>query len=187
MSSGQNGAMPINCFALVTYISGELGAFLDELRCDLVPSCMPKAHVTILPPRPLGAPTALAIDELNAEIADLAAFEVEATSVQIFQNTSVIYIDLGNGRDALRDIHEKLNTGHLAFGEPFEYHPHITVAQELRTEQVGELRAEATRRWTEYRGTRRFPVESMTFVQNTSNNRWLDLAHWSLGAVPSVR
>ena len=35
MSGGNNGAVPINCFALVTYIPGPLGEFLDQLRREL--------------------------------------------------------------------------------------------------------------------------------------------------------
>ncbi|HEX8985685.1 MAG TPA: hypothetical protein VF767_09645, partial [Bryobacteraceae bacterium] len=97
MISGDHGAMPINSFALVTYIPGELGAFLDELRRDLVPACMPRAHVTILPPRPLSAPKELAVEELDAEIRELASFEIEARSVDVFWKTSVIFLALGTG------------------------------------------------------------------------------------------
>ena len=40
-------------FALVAYIPDPLGRFLDDLRVELTPDCKPRAHVTILPPRPL--------------------------------------------------------------------------------------------------------------------------------------
>jgi 2'-5' RNA ligase len=187
MLCGDDGAQPINCFALVTYIPGELGAFLDDLRRDLVPGCLPRAHVTVLPPRTLAGPTELAVEELDREIKDLAAFEIESRAVEVFEETSVIYIGLGSGRGELRRIHDILNAGQLRYQEPFPYHPHITVAQEFQREQVEELKQEAQRRWAEYKGNRNFPVESITFVQNTSRNRWLDLAHWTLGAVPTVR
>jgi 2'-5' RNA ligase len=187
MLSGDDGARPINCFALVTYIPGELGAFLDELRRDLVPGCIPRAHVTILPPRPLAAPTGLAIEELGAEIRDLAAFEIETRTIEVFGETSVIYIGLGSGLTELERMHDILNAGQLRFDEPFPYHPHVTVAQEIRPEQVQELREEAVRRWAAYKGSRTFAMDSITFVQATSCNRWLDLAHWTVGAVPTAR
>jgi len=176
MSSGNNGAVPINCFALVTYIPGLLGEFLDHLRRELVPACVPRAHVTILPPRPVLAPTGAAVEQLNEWIAD-----------EIFETTSVIYIGLGGGREELKRIHDRFNSGPLGFAEPFGYHPHVTLAQELTADQVARTREEAKRRWAEYKGERTFRVETITFVQSTSDNRWLDLAHWTLGAVPTAR
>jgi len=187
MISGDHGAIPINSFALVTYIPGELGVFLDELRLDLVPACMPRAHVTILPPRPLSAPKELAVEELDGEIRELSSFDIEALSVDVFWKTSVIFIKLGKGAGEMTRVHNLLNKGKLFYDEPFEYHPHITLAQEILPEQVEGLRQEASRRWAAYSGPRTFTVESLTFVQNTSRNRWLDLAHWTLGAVPTAR
>ncbi|HVX66407.1 MAG TPA: 2'-5' RNA ligase family protein [Bryobacteraceae bacterium] len=187
MLCGDDGAQPVNCFALVTYIPGELGAFLDDLRRELVPGCLPRAHVTVLPPRALAGSTPQAIEVLDREIKDMAAFEIETRSVEVFEATSVIYIGLGTGLGELRRIHDVLNTGPLRYAEPFPYHPHITVAQEFEPSQVDVLKREAQRRWAEYTGKRSFPVESITFVQNVSGNRWLDLAHWTLGAVPTAR
>ncbi len=187
MSGGNNGAVPINCFALVTYIPGPLGEFLDHLRRELVPACVPRAHVTILPPRPVLAPTRTAVEQLSEWIAGVTTFEIETRQVEIFETTSVIYINLGGGRRELEEIHNRLNAGHLGFSEPFGYHPHITLAQELSPDQVARVREEAERRWAEYEGPRTFPAEKVTFVQNTSDNRWLDLAHWTLGAVSTVR
>jgi hypothetical protein len=55
----QQGAIPaeerLNVFALVIYIPGPLGLYLDELRRDLVPDYDPHAHVSVLPPRTLAA------------------------------------------------------------------------------------------------------------------------------------
>jgi 2'-5' RNA ligase len=187
MSSGNNGAVPINCFALVTYIPGLLGEFLDRLRRELVPACVPRAHVTILPPRPVLVPTGAAVEQLNEWIADVPAFDIETREIEIFETTSVIYIGLGGGREKLKRIHDRFNSGHLGFAEPFGYHPHVTLAQDLTPDQVAWTHAEAKRRWAEFKGERTFKVETITFVQNTSDNRWLDLAHWTLGAVPTAR
>jgi 2'-5' RNA ligase len=183
MSCGDDGAVPINCFALVTYIPDPLGEFLDHLRRELIPGCLPRAHVTILPPRPVLAPTGEAVARLNEWLADLEAFEIEAGKVEVFESTSVIHIGLGRGRDALKSMHGQLNAGPLEFAEPFEYHPHITLAQDFDPQQVPRLLQDAKRRWAEYAGPRVFPVETITFVQNTTLNRWIDLAHWTVGAV----
>jgi 2'-5' RNA ligase len=187
MNSGSGGGNPVNCFALVTYIPEPLGSFLDVLRRELVPGCAPRAHVTILPPRTLSVPTPIVVEELNSEIADLTPFEVQLQEVEIFDRTSVIYIELGAGQAELRKIHDRLNKGPLFFKEPFPYEPHITLAQELKPEQVDAVFEEASRQWAEFTYARSFPVETITFVQNTDSNSWLDLAHWTLGAVPSIR
>ena len=42
----------------------------------------------------------------------------------------------------------------------------------------------ARRRWAEFPYRRRFTVETLSFVQNTVQNNWIDLAHFSLNAVP---
>jgi 2'-5' RNA ligase len=187
MSCGNNGATGINCYALVTYIPARVGEFLDQLRCELVPTCLPRAHVTILPPRPVSEPTAAALEQLDIRMAEAPAFEIEVRQVEVFSNTSVIYLGLGAGREELIRMHDQLNAGPLAFAEPFEYHPHVTLAQGIAGDEVLRIQEVATRRWAEFQGRRAFPVERVTFVQNTSDNRWLDLAHWTLGAVPTVR
>jgi 2'-5' RNA ligase len=187
MSSGSGDGLPINCFALVTYIPEPLSSFLDDLRRELSPGSLPRAHVTILPPRPLAVPSGEAIAEISKAISKMAAFEIEVCSVEIFQATSVIYISLGGGRGELQRIHDVLNTGALEFSEPFSYWPHLTLAQDIGPEQVASMMALAERRWAEYRGSHLIRVETLSFVQSTETGRWLDLAHWTLEPVPSVR
>jgi len=187
MYSRSEDGKPINCFALVTYIPEPLGSFLDVLRRDLVPGCLPRAHVTILPPRTISAPTPVVVEELNARIAELAPFELELGEVTMFEATSVIYIELKAGREELGRIHDILAQGPLDYKEPFGYEPHVTLAQELKPEEVSAVFEEARRQWAALAPARSFPVETMTFVQNAGGNSWLDLAHWTLGAVPSLR
>ena len=45
--------------------------------------------------------------------------------------TNVVFLEIGKGSAELRDMHRAMNRGALAFDEPFAYHPHITVAQEI--------------------------------------------------------
>jgi 2'-5' RNA ligase len=187
MESRNNGAQPVNSYALVAYIPAPLGRFLDELRCEIVPACVPRAHVTILPPRPLAVTAAEAWNQLSAKLRDFPAFEIECGEIEMFAATSVIYVAVKSGKQQLKQMHDLLNAGGLGFEEPFVYHPHITVAQELPSSDVAGAFEVARCRWADYRGSRTFPVEAITFVQNTSENRWLDLAHCVLGTPQPVR
>lgn len=177
----------VNNFALVTYIPDPLGRFLDDLRRELVPGFVPHAHVTILPPRSLAAPPEVAIEAVRRLIQDFAPFEIEAASAEVFPVSDVIYLGLGRGRREVLRMHEAMNVGPLFFDEPFEFHPHITLAQDLTHEQSVELAGIARRRWSEYPYQRAFPVESFSFVQSSKEKLWFDLARFELDPAPSVR
>jgi 2'-5' RNA ligase len=172
----------LNVFALVIYIPEPLGRFLDDLRRELVPHYNPHAHVSVLPPRPLAVPWQVASKEAEELTANWAPFSIELTDVTVFPLTGVVYIELGKGGDELGRMHAAMNTTALAFHEPFVYHPHITLAQELPIGTVAEVSEMAARRWREYPGKRSFCAEHAVFVQNTLSNCWIDLAEYSLGA-----
>src|SRR5580692_4864485 len=125
----------LNIFALVIYIPDPLGRFLDDLRRKLVPGCNPHAHVSLLPPRPLAVDWPVASNQVRDVLNRWTPFEVELASVEIFPVTDVIYIEVGRGAAELRRIHEAMNAGSLEFQDPFPYHPHITLAQELSAEK----------------------------------------------------
>ena len=173
----------LNLFALVSYVPDPLGRFLDDLRRELVPQDNPRAHVSILPPRPLMVDWLVASREVRA-LTDLATpFDIELLEVKVFPVTDVIYLELGSGASELRSLHNAMCQGALEFREPFSYHPHLTLAQEIANQEVEATRATAVRRWQEYRGARRFRVERVVLVQNTLTGCWIDLAEYSLGAV----
>ncbi len=174
----------INSFALVAYIPGDLARFLDDLRRELVPDYLPRAHVTILPPRPIDAGIGEAWEHIYGHLRDYPAFDVATGGVEVFLNTGVVYTALASGRREFREMHDALNEGPLHFIEPHSYHPHITLAQGLEQEEVQPVFEDAQARWAAYRGPRRFEVETVTFVQNTIDNRWVDLAEVRLGPVP---
>jgi len=186
-SNGRAAAIPLedrlNVFALVIYIPGPLGAFLDDLRRELVPHYNPHAHVSVLPPRPLSVGWQTASEQVRALSAAWQPFDVELTELDIFRVTDVIYLEVGAGAAELRRMHESVNTAALAFQDPFPYHPHVTLAQEVPHENVGEVFELARRRWRELRGTRSFRAERAVFVQNTVHNVWLDLADFALGSM----
>lgn len=176
--NGCNGVgTAINSFALISYLPEPLAGFLNSLRCELVPRCQAKTHVTVLPPRPLanGLPES-AWDSLNDALDGMPPFRVELASIEVFQGTNVIYLSVGAGYRELEKMHAALNRGALEFAEPFEYHPHVTLAQELRPEQVEMTLARARSRWREFPYSHSFLVDRLTFVQNTAENRWADLA-----------
>jgi 2'-5' RNA ligase len=189
--SGCNGeGEGINSFALVSYLPSPLGEFLDRLRMDLVCDCRAKAHVTILPPRPLLCPPPEAWRELAERLQDVPPFHVELGDVEVFPVTQVVYLSVIAGGAELKRLHETLNAGRLAFEEPFEYHPHVTLAQDLEvsgepSSGVAEVTELARARWHEFQHRRGFVVDKLTFVQNTLGNLWTDLNGFPL--VSSVR
>src|SRR6266566_1420154 len=182
-----NGEDLVNCFSLVTYIPDPLRKFLDDLRRELVPGCVPAAHLTILPPRPLSGTTAEAIETISSRISDFSPFEIETGDVLVFPISDVVYLSIKEGSKELLPMYKSLNVGPLEYQEPFPYHPHITLAQGLTRALSVELAAVARRRWSAYAYQRVFPVESLAFVQNTTRNLWVDLAHFQLHPAPSIR
>ena len=179
---------PVNCFALVNYIPGELGRFLNALRVELVAGCHAQSHVTLLPPRAIEAPTAEAWSAIQAVSETLPPFEVNLVDIEVFPGTNVIYLALGEGRSNLLSAHKDFCQGPLDNLEAFPYHPHVTLAQGLDPAQV-EVAAETARhRWREYAGPRNFLVNDLVFVQNTDTNDWIDLEQLQLStsaAIPS--
>ncbi|MCX6597549.1 MAG: 2'-5' RNA ligase family protein [Acidobacteria bacterium] len=172
----------INCFALVTYLPSPLGSFLNSLRQELVPTCHLRSHVTVLPPRQLPSCSA-GWDQLQRQLIDFEPVYVELDTIEVFPETSVIYVSIGCGRQQLIAMHQSLAQDDLAFCEPFVFHPHITLAQGLLGEQVEAGKELARHRWANFTGPRGFMLDAMTFVQNTVSNDWVDLGELSLGAV----
>lgn len=173
----------INSYAVVCYIPGALGEFITRLREDLVQGCVAQSHVTILPPRALFEPQ----DTLENSVVDLAAgcpsFEISMPSLAVFRQTSVVFAEIGSGYNQLIDMHRSFSVGPLAAEEPFEYHPHVTLAQGIPPEVVDEMFEMARRRWAEA-PVHSAMIENLTFVQNTIQNRWIDLVECELrGAI----
>lgn len=176
MYRSSNGVVPINSYALVTYTPDPLGSFLDHLRQELVVSCRIKSHVTLLPPRLLVSPVKLAWEQAQDRLRMEQAFEIGLGEVEVFPGTNVIYLAVTEGRIRLEELHSDLNTRHLGYDEPFEYHPHLTLAQALEPDQVDATLDLARRRWAEFTHARTFLVKTLTFVQNTVQNQWVDRA-----------
>jgi 2'-5' RNA ligase len=179
-----NGAERINLFAIVVYIPEPLATFLDDLRKELVSGCLPRAHVTILPPRPLSADLDAATSHARGVIAACAPFDIAAGEIEIFPESHVIYLGVKDGERELREMYRALSVGPLAFKEAFPYCPHITLAQGLTPNQVQPLYELARKRWAAYRHSRRLRAERACFVQSTIAATWIDLAEFRLSGVP---
>jgi 2'-5' RNA ligase len=173
----------LNVFALVIYIPDPLGRFLDDLRRELVPGCNPHAHVSVLPPRPLAVDWQVAREQVRVCAESWTPFDLELGRLRIFPVTNVIYIELGEGAPEMFRIHDAMNSQALAFDEPFAYHPHITLAQEIPPGDVAAVNRRAHELWDAYTGPRSFRADRTAFVQNTLGNCWIDLADFPLGAV----
>jgi 2'-5' RNA ligase len=173
----------LNVFALVIYIPDPLGRFLDDLRKELVPGCNPHAHVSVLPPRPLAVDWQVAGEQVRICAGNWTPFEIGLEGIRIFPVTNVIYVELGKGAEEMFRIHAAMNSQALEFDEPFAYHPHITLAQEIPPADVAGVHRRAQEIWEAYRGPRSFRADRAAFVQNTLGNCWIDLAEFSLGAV----
>lgn len=171
----------INSFAVVSYIPDPLAGFLDRLRQELVPKCFLRAHVTILPPRPISSSVAEAWEAVRSLISSVPPFEIELTDIQVFPVSDVIYINISAGSQELQRMHAVLNVNGLRYGEPFPYVPHVTLAQNLQSDEVDELARVARMRWSEYAAPKNFWVEKALFVQNTKKNQWMDLGQTALG------
>jgi len=190
MQPHSNGAGRINSFALVTYIPDPLGSFLDRLRVELEPNTLsPKAHVTILPPRQLGDIDAK--QEAWRWVKDCMAgsqvFRIAAGGIEIFPGTNVIYLSIDAGFQHLRYLHNQLNACALEFAERYNYHPHITLVQNLTEHEAREVAETAAALWKEYKGPREFFAEKITFVQETSEKKWVDLQQLELSPAEVVR
>jgi 2'-5' RNA ligase len=175
----------LNVFALVIYLPDPLGRFLDDVRRQLVPACNPHAHVSVLPPRPLALEWPVAGEQVRRCAGDWAPFEIALGRVCIFPVTNVIYLELGEGAPEMFRIHDAMNSQALEFAEPFAYHPHITLAQELPPAEVPAVHRRARELWERYTGPRSFRAEHTAFVQNTLGNCWIDLAEYGFQGVAS--
>jgi 2'-5' RNA ligase len=171
----------VNSFALVSYIPEPLAGFLDKLRQELVPNCFLRAHVTILPPRPICSSPEAAWETVRTIVPLFQSFEVELAHVEVFPVSDVIYIEVGRGREEMRTMHQALNTEGFLCHEHYEYHPHVTLAQDLKGDEVDELARVARTRWAESTFPKTFRVDQVVFVQNTRRNQWLDLGESALG------
>jgi 2'-5' RNA ligase len=179
-----------NSFALVGYLPEPLAGFVDRLRNDLAPGCQRRAHITVLPPRPLLCSPESAWREMQHQLRESAGFPVELHDVQQFSASGVIYISLGAGFTELDRLHGLLNGGSCKSTEAWRYHPHVTLAQGLSDSLMPRFFDQASREWRDFHGARRFMLDRLTFVQNvaaeTCEDQWADLEAFDLRPAVTV-
>lgn len=175
-----DGADRIGCYAVVAYITGPLGAFVEEFRKETDPSCDVRAHLTLLPPRLLRGASAPR-KWIEEQVRSLSPFEVEAGDVDVFESTQVIYLAVEAGDGEVLRLNRALDSGPLSLAQPYPYVPHITLAQEIDGNRFREMLESARKRWAGYPHPRRFRIDRFTFVENTPAGGWLDLAEFRLG------
>ncbi len=176
--------MPAYRYALVAYVKGPAGEFVENLRRELHPD-LPHlaAHLTFLPPRPLHGSETAALQTIEQHCGQVEPFEINLGSVETFTPaTPTIYIRVDGAASRMCELHRQLNSEALAYQEEWPYIPHLTIAK-MSSEQLAldALRL-ASERWERYMGSRRILLDRLTFVREDAQNCWVDLAPVRLGS-----
>lgn len=150
--------------ALVSYVPAPLGAALDRLRHAWSTDGTPKAHVTLLPPRPLLASVEVASAAIHEVLQHFQPFQVEFSSIHRFPETNVIYLDVIEGRSSLHELHKSLNSGVLAHAEVFDYLPHLSLSCPLPANLSEAAHRGIERAWNELNVPRRFRLEETVLL-----------------------
>jgi 2'-5' RNA ligase len=168
--------MPGLVYAVVAYVRSPVGIFVEELRRELHPAhTHADAHLTVLPPRPLRGTEQQALEVLREVCQKVAAFEITMGEVESFVPiTSTIFLRMARGAYRMRELHDLLNQGALAYEEPWPYMPHLTIAKTDTVEEAQKVEAIARQRWKANSGTRTVRIDTITFVKG-NGDRWLDL------------
>jgi 2'-5' RNA ligase len=170
-------------YALVAYVKGPVGEFVEKLRRELHPE-LPHfaAHLTLLPPRPLRGTESAALQVLEAICGSTEPFEVTLGGMDSFAPTTpTVYIRVAYGAMRMCELHEQLNTQALEFVEEWAYIPHLTIAKMPSEAAAVKALQTAGQRWEEYVGSRRVLLDRLTFVREDALNCWVDLAPVLLG------
>ena len=176
----------INSYAIVAYVAGPIARCADRLREDLAPGTGHRAHITILPPRPLYCSVADATEFVRQLVAQFEPFDVRLGDIQVFPTTQVIYLSVASGACELTSMHDVLNTGFFEQEEAHKYLPHITLGQQLAPESFERCVEMSRRRWEEFGVPPSVGIETLTLVQQRVDCSWEDLAELALGRVPAV-
>lgn len=176
-------------YALVAYVRNSVGDFVESLRRELHPH-LPHlaAHLTVLPPRPLLGSESSAIEMLEEICGGVNPFEVTLGDVESFVPvTPTIFIRVAYAGYRLRELHDQVSTGVLAAQEEWPYMPHLTIVKMESKEQADQAFEIARQRWAQFQGRRRVAVEQLTFVRESQQNSWVDLAPVRLGRALASR
>lgn len=177
----------LNQFAVVSYVHGPLARFVDGLRCELTPGCPHKAHITILPPRSLSIPAGEAIEDCRQIVSSFHPFLVRIRAVSLFPSTHVLKLEIEQGVNELRTLHDLLGTGPFEGEDKFPYTPHVTLCKDDDPSRVQEILELAQERWRHFGGSADLWIDTLTFVQQREDETWADLEDLSLGETVPIR
>jgi 2'-5' RNA ligase len=168
--------MPSSSYAVVAYLAGELGKFLDGFRAAVTPHDRHlRAHITALPPRKLQMSDADAVKSFQRN--KVQTIKIEAGDVCTFRPLSpTIYLDLRRGQEEFWRLHGQLGAAPLAGKPDWPFVPHLTLAKLEDFKDVTRVLQHARDRWRDYQGTRSFLVTELTLVREAGPGVWLDLA-----------
>ena len=175
--------MPEALYAVVSYIQGELGIFINELRAHLMPpQAHLRAHITLLPPRPLLGSEEDACRTLEKLSHRLHPVKLSFGHAGLFVPiTPTVYLSIEEGANEVRAVHDALNTGELLCYEALPYMPHLTVAAMRCDEEANRVLEIVRRRWAEYDGPRHATIDSLTFaIDSELDNQWCDIVTFPL-------
>ena len=174
-------------YAAVAYVRNPVGIFVEELRRELHPAhTHGDAHITVLPPRPLRGTEPQALDVLREVCQTVAPFEITMGDVESFVPiTPTVFLRVARGAYRMRELHDLLNQGALAYEEPWPYMPHLTIVKTDTVEEAQKLEVIARQRWQANGDTRAVQIGSLTFVKG-NGERWLDLETVRLSGATSI-
>ncbi|MGI8960503.1 MAG: 2'-5' RNA ligase family protein [Bryobacteraceae bacterium] len=181
------GAPRWGFFALVSYIPEPLGSFLQGLREILPNTDNSKAHITLLPPRPLKLPVETASRQARTILGQFPPFDVELSKVRLFPETKILYLDLGEGGSEIHDLHDALNKGDLFDSEEFEFRPHLTLGGPVSPGILDSAQQQAEVTWNAEHCAPRFTVHEVVCLwlsPNSPQGEWDRL--WSQKLSPAA-
>ena len=170
--------MPPPQYAVVAYVRNDVGCWVEEVRRDIHPehAHLP-AHITVLPPRPLGASESHAISMLSELCRTVQPFEIGVGEVETFvPTTPTLFLRISHAAYKMRELHDRINNGVLKGEEPWLYMPHLTIAKFASDEQVQAVREVVEERWRLYSGSRRIRIDELMLVREADNLAWQDVA-----------
>lgn len=174
--------MPSSRYALVTYVRGPVGEFVEQLRRELHPTIAHMAaHLTVLPPRELRGTETAALEFLEEACRRVVPFHVELGDVETFlPTTPTVFIQVKRAAYKMRELHDQLCGRTLSCVENWPYMPHLTILKTELDEQARAACAVARARWTQFPGKRQIHVEELMFVRE-NGSCWQDVAPVALG------
>jgi 2'-5' RNA ligase len=170
-------------YALVAYVRESVGEVVERLRTEVHPDLphLP-AHVTVLPPRTLPESEAAAQTMLQEVCSGVEPFQITLGDVETFvPATPTVFVRVARGAYKLRELHDKLNVGPLAYKEEFLYMPHLTIVKMTDPAQAEQAHVVARGLWQQFDGPRKISISELTFVREQHQNRWIDLSSVVLG------